>query len=242
MSQPLLEVRNVTRRFAGLLANSNVSLTVEKGELVGLIGPNGAGKSTLFNLIAGALEPSEGSIFFDGADITRLPAPKRCAMGIARTFQVVRSFDSMTVLENVVVGAFVHTGSPAAARRKAQEALEFTGLSGRIDALASALTPPEKRRLELARALATDPKLLLLDEVMTGLTPAEAQQGIALVRRIRDRGVTVLMVEHVMEIVMPLVDRAVVLHLGQHLADGKPAELVRNDKVIAAYLGERRRA
>ncbi len=242
MSQPLLEVRNVSRRFAGLLANSDVSLTVERGELVGLIGPNGAGKSTLFNLIAGALEPSEGSIIFDGVDITRLPAPKRCAMGIARTFQVVRSFDTMTVLENVVVGAFVHTGSPAAARHKAQEALEFTGLTGRTDALASALTPPEKRRLELARALATDPKLLLLDEVMTGLTPAEAQQGIALVRRIRERGVTVLMVEHVMEIVMPLVDRAVVLHLGRHLAEGKPAELVRNDKVIAAYLGERRRA
>jgi len=242
MSGPLLDVQDVSRQFGGLLANSHISISVNKGELVGLIGPNGAGKSTLFNLIAGALEPTEGRIIFDGQDITNLPAPLRCRLGIARTFQVVRSFDTMTVLENVVVGGFVHTASPSVARRKAEEALDFTGLAGRADALASELTPPEKRRLELARALATDPKLLLLDEVMTGLTPSEAQQGVALVRRIRERGVTILMVEHVMEIVMPLVDRAVVLHLGEHLAEGAPAEIVRNDKVIAAYLGERRRA
>ena len=242
MNRPLLEVRDVSRRFGGLLANSHISISVYPGELIGLIGPNGAGKSTLFNLIAGALEPTEGRIFFNGQDITRLPAPKRCAIGIARTFQVVRSFDTMTVIENVVVGAFVHTASSATARRKAEDALEFAGLSSRSAVLASQLTPPEKRRLELARALATDPKLLLLDEVMTGLTPSEAQQGVALVRRIRDRGVTIVMVEHVMEVVMPLVDRAIVLHLGEHLAEGKPAEIVRNDKVIAAYLGERRRA
>ena len=239
---PLLEVRNVSRRFGGLLANANVSIAVNAGELVGLIGPNGAGKSTLFNLIAGALEPTEGQIWFDGRDITKIPAPQRCALGIARTFQVVRSFDTMTVLENVIVGGFVHTASPSVARRKAEEALEFTGLAARSDALANQLTPPEKRRLELARALATEPKLLMLDEVMTGLTPSEAQQGVALIRRIRERGVTVLMVEHVMEIVMPLVDRAIVLHLGELLAEGNPAEIVRNDKVVAAYLGERRRA
>ena len=242
MSGPLLEVRDVSRRFGGLLANAHISISVNAGELVGLIGPNGAGKSTLFNLIAGALKPSEGTIIFNGEDITNLSAPARCARGIARTFQVVRSFDTMTVLENVIVGAFVHTASPSAARRKANEALDFTGLTNRANDLASELTPPEKRRLELARSLATDPKLLLLDEVMTGLTPSEAQLGVALVRRIRERGVTILMVEHVMEIVMPLVDRAIVLHLGEHLAEGKPAELVRNDKVISAYLGERRRA
>ena len=242
MSQPLLEVRAVSRRFGGLLANSNISISVGRGEMIGLIGPNGAGKSTLFNLIAGALEPTEGSIHFEGQDITRLPAPVRCARGIARTFQVVRSFDSMTVLENVVVGGFVRTANPAAARAKAEEALRFAGLEARANALANQLTPPEKRRLELARALATEPKLLLLDEVMTGLTPSEAQQGVALVRRIRERGVTILMVEHVMEVVMPLVDRAIVLHLGEFLAEGKPADIVRDDRVIAAYLGERRRA
>jgi branched-chain amino acid transport system ATP-binding protein len=242
MSAPLLEVRNVTRRFGGLTAVSGVSVSVNPGELVGLIGPNGAGKSTLFNLIAGAMPPSEGAIVFQGEDVTRLPATARCARGVARTFQVVRSFDSMSVIDNIIVGALVRHPGAAAARNKAYEVLHFAGLDARAGALASDLTPPEKRRLEVARALATEPKLLLLDEVMTGLTPAEAQRGVELVRRVRDTGVTILMVEHVMEIVMPLVDRAVVLDLGKVLSEGKPAEVAADPKVISAYLGERRRA
>jgi branched-chain amino acid transport system ATP-binding protein len=238
----LLQTRGVWQRFGGLVANSDISISVERGEIVGLIGPNGAGKSTLFNLIAGVLPPTQGSILFDGEDVTRLSAAERCQRGIARTFQVVKSFETMTVIDNVIVGALVRRPAAADARRKASEVLEFTGLAGRAGALASELTPPEKRRLEVARALATEPKLLLLDEVMTGLTPSEAQRGVELVRRVRDTGVTILMVEHVMEIVMPLVDRAIVLDLGRVLSQGKPAEVAADPKVVAAYLGERRRA
>ena len=241
-AEPLLSVRHVTRRFGGLTANSDVTIDVPQGEILGLIGPNGAGKSTLFNIIAGAFPPSEGSILMRGKDITAMAAPERCASGIARTFQVVKSFESMSVIENVMIGAFVRTPSAALARQKAADVLEFVELDGRANALAGELTPPEKRRLEMARALATEPKLLLLDEVMTGLTPTEARKGVALIRRVRDTGVTILMVEHVMEIVMPLVDRAVVLHLGKVLAEGLPKDVVRDEAVINAYLGDRHRA
>ena len=238
----LLRVENVTRRFGGLVANSDINMHVERGEILGLIGPNGAGKSTLFNIIAGAFPPSEGRIVFDGHDITRLSAPKRCRLGIARTFQVPKSFDTMTVIENVIVGGFVRHPGGAAARRAALEVLDFAGLSARALSPASELTPPEKRRLEVARALATEPKLLLLDEVFAGLTPSEARLGSDLVKRVRDKGVTVVMVEHVMEVVMPLVDRAVVLDLGRVLCEGTPAQVVADRRVITAYLGERHRA
>ncbi len=238
----LLETIGVCQRFGGLDANRDVSISVEPGEIVGLIGPNGAGKSTLFNLIAGVTPPSEGTIRFAGEDVTPLPATARCKRGIARTFQVVKSFESMSVIDNVIVGSLVRTASIAQARDKALEVLEFTGLLHRAHAPASELIPSEKRRLEFARALATSPKLLLLDEVLTGLTPSEAQHGVELVRRSRDRGITILMVEHVMEIVMPLVDRAIVLDLGRVLAEGKPSDIVRDERVIGAYLGERRRA
>jgi branched-chain amino acid transport system ATP-binding protein len=235
----LLETRGVTQRFSGLVANSDVSIAVGRGEIVGLIGPNGAGKSTMFNLIAGVMRPTEGSIWFDGADVTRMPAAERCHRGIGRTFQVVKSFETMSVIDNVIVGALVRTTTMREARRKAHDVLEFAGLAARADVLAADLIPSEKRRLEVARALATDPKLLLLDEVLTGLTPTEAQTGVELVRRVRDTGVTVLMVEHVMEIVMPLVDRAIVLDLGKVLVEGSPKDVVRNPKVISAYLGDR---
>jgi len=235
----LLETRSITQRFSGLTANSDVSISVGRGEIVGLIGPNGAGKSTLFNLIAGAFKPTEGTIIFDGEDVTALPAAERCQRGIGRTFQVVKSFESMTVIENVIVGALVRTTNMREARRKAHEVLEFCGLGARVDVPASDLVPSEKRRLEVARALATEPKLLLLDEVLTGLTPVESQKGVELVRRVRDTGITVLMVEHVMEIVMPLVDRAIVLDLGKVLIEGSPKDVVRDPKVITAYLGDR---
>ncbi|CAL76362.1 ABC transporter ATP-binding protein [Bradyrhizobium sp. ORS 278] len=234
-----METRNITQRFSGLTANSDVSISVGRGEIVGLIGPNGAGKSTLFNLIAGAFKPTEGQILFDGEDVTALPAAERCQRGIGRTFQVVKSFESMTVIENVIVGSLVRTTNMRDARRKAHEVLAFCGLDARADVLASDLVPSEKRRLEVARALATEPKLLLLDEVLTGLTPVESQKGVELVRRVRDTGITVLMVEHVMEIVMPLVDRAIVLDLGKVLIEGSPKDVVRDPKVISAYLGDR---
>ena len=235
----MLEVSALSVAYGGLRALTDVTLSVAEGRFVTVVGPNGAGKSTLFNLIAGVLPPTQGSILFDGDDVTTLPAAERCQRGIARTFQVVKSFETMTVIDNVIVGALVRTTVMREARRKAHEVLEFAGLAARADVLASELIPSEKRRLEVARALATEPKLLLLDEVLTGLTPIEAQTGVELVRRVRATGVTVLMVEHVMEIVMPLVDRAIVLDLGKVLVEGKPTEIVRDPKVISAYLGDR---
>jgi branched-chain amino acid transport system ATP-binding protein len=242
MTGPLLQTIKLSQRFGGVLASKDVSIAIAPGEIVGLIGPNGAGKSTLFNLIAGVMPPSEGTIRFNGEDVTALPAATRCKRGIARTFQVVRSFESMSVIDNVIVGSLVRTSSVSKARDNAFEVLEFTGLKHWAQALAGELIPSQKRRLEFARALATGPKLLLLDEVLTGLTPSEAQYGVDLVRRSRDRGITILMVEHVMEIVMPLVDRAIVLDLGSVLVEGRPADIVSDERVITAYLGERHRA
>jgi branched-chain amino acid transport system ATP-binding protein len=241
-SLPLVVCKGVTRRFGGLIANDSIDMEVRRGEILGLIGPNGAGKSTLFNLIAGAFPVSSGEILFDGQDIGALPAAVRCRLGIARTYQVPRSFDSMSVIENVTVGAFVRYPRMLKALAKAYDVLDYVGLADRANASAGELTPPEKRRLEVARALATEPKLLLLDEVLTGLTPSEARAGVDLIRKVRETGVTIVMVEHVMEVVMPLVDRAVVLNLGKVLAEGRPTDVVRDENVIAAYLGDRHRA
>jgi branched-chain amino acid transport system ATP-binding protein len=242
MTAPLLELRNVTQRFGGLVAVNDVSVTIGRGEIVGLIGPNGAGKSTLFNMIAGAALPAGGSILFEGEDITTLPATARCARGIARTFQVVKSFETMSVIDNVIVGSLVRTSSVRKARSKALEVLDATGLRGREAVAANELVPSEKRRLEVARALATEPKMLLLDEVLTGLTRTEALQGVELIRSIHASGVTILMVEHVLEVVMPLVERVVMLDLGGVIADGPPRDVVKQERVITAYLGERHRA
>ena len=235
----LLQLRGVTKTFGGVAANVDISFDVAEGEILGLIGPNGAGKTSLFNSISGEVTPDQGTIDLAGRRISGT-GPLACAQaGIARTFQVVRSFDSMTVLENVMVGAFARTAKPREAMRAAQDVLAFAGLDGRADAPAHQLTPPEKRRLEIARALATRPRVLLLDEMLTGLTPTEAAGGVALIRAVRDQGVTIVMVEHVMEVVLPLVDRAVVLNLGRVLMQGSPAEVVRHPDVIRAYLGDK---
>ncbi len=235
----LLEVANVSKSFGGVAANVDISFDVQPGEILGLIGPNGAGKTSLFNSISGEVTPDRGEIRLDGRRISGL-GPVACArLGIARTFQVVRSFDSMTVLENVMVGAFSRTARAQDAMAQALDVLGFAGLTARADTLAHQLTPPEKRRLEVARALATRPRLLLLDEMLTGLTPTEAASGVQLIRDVRDRGITVIMVEHVMEVLLPLVDRAVVLNLGRVLMQGSPQQVVRDPDVIRAYLGDK---
>ncbi len=237
--EPILQIRNVSKSFGGVAANVDISFDVMPGEILGLIGPNGAGKSSLFNSICGAVVPDRGEVLLEGERVSGR-SPVACARaGIARTFQVVRSFDSMTVLENVMIGGFLRHPGSRAAMRLAMEVLEFCGLAGKSDAAAHNLTPPEKRRLEVARALATEPRILLLDEVLTGLTPTEARAGVQLIRDVRDRGVTIVMVEHVMEVLLPLIDRAVVLHLGRKLTEGLPAEIVRNPEVIRAYLGDK---
>jgi branched-chain amino acid transport system ATP-binding protein len=236
---PLLEVSHVSKSFGGVSANVDISFAAEPGEILGLLGPNGAGKTSLFNSVSGEVTPDQGEIRLAGSRISGL-GPVACAeRGIARTFQVVRSFDSMTVLENVMVGAFSRHGRMRDAMTAAMDTIAFCGLAARADRPAHGLSPAEKRRLEVARALATDPKLLLLDEMLTGLTPTEAQSGVQLVRDVQRRGVTIIMVEHVMEIVLPLISRAVVLDLGRVLTIGTPEEIVRNPDVIRAYLGER---
>ncbi len=235
----LLEIRDVWKRFGGVQANADISFDVRRGEILGLIGPNGAGKTSLFNAISGEVAPDRGEIRLDGRRISGLGPVAAARAGIARTFQVVRSFDSMTVLENVMVGAFTRAASPRDAMRRAEAVIGLAGLDARVDTPAIALNPPEKRRLEVARALATEPRILLLDEMLTGLTPAEAQSGVKLIRDVRDTGVTIVMVEHVMEVLLPLIDRAVVLNLGRVLTTGLPGEVVRDPEVIRAYLGDR---
>ena len=240
---PLLSVEAVTKRFGGLLANREISLVIEPGEIVGLIGPNGAGKTTLFNCITGYMHPDEGRIAFDGADITQRRPERICGLGVARTWQVVRAFGRMTALDNVICGALERTNRVAEARARAADLLDFTELGARKHVAAANLTLADKKRLEIARALATRPRLLLLDEAMSGLTPRETAAAVQLVRRIHEElGVTICVVEHVMEVVMPLSHRVVVLDYGVKIADGRPHDVVRDELVISAYLGARRAA
>jgi branched-chain amino acid transport system ATP-binding protein len=238
VSAPLLEVEGLTKRFGGLTANEDVGFTLREGEIMGLIGPNGAGKTTVFNSLAGYFPPTSGTIRLDGTLVGGLPPEAIAARGVARTFQIVRIFRSMTVLENVMVGAMLRHRAVPRARALAQEALSFTGLARRAQDPAGQLTVAEQKRLELTRALATEPRLLLLDEVMAGLTAPEVQEAVALVKRIQARGIACVVVEHVMEGIMPIADKMVVLELGRKIAEGPPAAIASDPVVIRAYLGE----
>jgi branched-chain amino acid transport system ATP-binding protein len=238
VSAPLLEVEGLTKRFGGLTANEDVSFTLREGEIMGLIGPNGAGKTTVFNSLAGFFPPTSGTIRLDGAQVGGLPPEAIAARGVARTFQIVRIFRSMTVLENVMVGAMLHHRTVPAAAALALESLRFTGLDRRAHDPAGQLTVAEQKRLELTRALATEPRLLLLDEVMAGLTASEVQEAVELVKRIQKRGIACVVVEHVMEGIMPIADKMLVLELGRKIAEGPPAAIATDPVVIRAYLGE----
>ena len=242
---PILEGKGVTKYFGGLAAVSNVDFNVEQGEALGLIGPNGAGKTTLFNLISAALVPKPGTIRFKGENITGLKPYKICRMGMARTFQTVKIFPDMPVLNNVVLGSFFGTStkmSSADAAREASELLEFVGLSAVKATPAKDLTLANQKRLEVARALATNPELLLLDEMMAGLNPAELAQAMELVARIRDKGITIIMIEHVMKAIMNVCERIIVLHHGEKIAEGTPQEIATSKTVIKVYLGDKTHA
>jgi branched-chain amino acid transport system ATP-binding protein len=232
-----LVIRNISKRFGGLRAVQDLSFTVKEGETLALIGPNGAGKTTSFNLVTGFYRPDTGSVLAFGREIVGLRPHDVCAHGLARTFQVAKPFGAMTVLANVMTGAFLHDKKTEGARTRAREAIEFVGLTAKEHTPARDLTTIDQRRLEMARALATDPRILLLDEVMAGLNPAEIDQAVALVGKLSKRGLTIVIVEHVMRAIMAVARHIVVLDHGQKIAEGPPDEVIENPDVIRAYLG-----
>ena len=233
----MLAVESLSKRFGGLLAVSQASLTVPQGAIIGLIGPNGAGKTTLFSMISGFVPPTDGRVRFEGTDITGEEPHKRAQRGIGRTFQIVQPFAGLTVCENIAVGAYLRHPRRADAIAKARDVAARVGLGGDLDKPASGLTVAGRKRLELARALATEPKLLLLDEVLAGLNPSEIRDIIPVIRGIRDDGVTILMIEHVMQAVMNLCEHVYVLAQGRMIAEGAPAKVCADAQVIEAYLG-----
>jgi len=233
----LLSAENVSKTFGSLRAVAGADLTIDQGEIIGLIGPNGAGKSTFFNCVAGDTLPTTGRITFDGADVTRASPEEHARRGIGRTFQVPATFEDMTILDNVMVGAFLRHPHRNDARAHALSVLELVGLKDRQDLRARSLGTPGRKRLEIARVLATGPRLMLLDEALAGLTPAELHQAIALVKKIHETGVTLVIVEHIMEVIMTLTRRVIVFHQGHVIAKGTPADVVKDEAVIEAYLG-----
>jgi branched-chain amino acid transport system ATP-binding protein len=235
----LLEVQGIGKSFGGLQAVKDLSFTLESGEILGIIGPNGAGKTTAFNMIAGFFPPDTGSIRFKGEDITGWRPWDISHRKIARTFQLSKPFGDLSVMENVMVGGFHHQGGRVAARRKSEEMLDFVGMGSLAAVEANNLTATDRKRLELARCLATEPELLLLDEVVAGATPTEAGAMMELIRKVRAGGVTIIMVEHVMRVIMGLSDRVLVLHHGETIAVGPPQAVSKDPTVLKAYLGER---
>jgi branched-chain amino acid transport system ATP-binding protein len=238
---PVLEVEKATKYFGGLAAVTNVSFQVNEGEILGLIGPNGAGKTTLFNLLSGAFTPKPGKIIFQGRNITGLNPYKICRMGMARTFQSVKIFPNLTILDNIMLGSYYgiqHGASTSEALKEAHDLLEFVGLSDLKAVYGKDLTLVNQKRLEVARALATRPDLLLLDELMAGLNATEVSEAMELVKRIQKRKITIIMIEHVMRAIMNICDRIIVLHHGVKIAEGNPQEIANSHTVIEVYLGE----
>ncbi len=234
----MLEIQNMTMDFGGLRAIDDLSISIEPGQILGLIGPNGAGKSTAFNCVAGVYKPTSGRILFDGEDITTAKPWDLCKQGMARTFQIVKPFASKSVLFNVMIGAFSKTDHAGRAEEMALETLEFLGMADKKDMPAGALTISDRKRLEIARALATQPKLLLLDEVMAGLRPTEVDDIIAIFKRVRDNGVTIFVIEHIMRAIMTLSDEIVVIQFGKKICQGDPEYVACDENVIKAYLGD----
>jgi branched-chain amino acid transport system ATP-binding protein len=237
----LLEATDIVKAFGAFRAVDGARLQVEEGEIIGLIGPNGAGKSTFFNCLSGDMQPTAGTIRFLDQDVTRATPEAHARLGMARTFQVPVTFEDMTVAENVMVGAFLRHPGRSDARRIANDVLAFTGLDRLAASPARSLGTPGRKRLEIARALATQPRLLLLDEALAGLNPAEVRTAIELVRRIKDSGITIVIVEHIMEVILSLTERAIVFHQGKVIAAGAPRAVVDDPAVVAAYLGHHMR-
>jgi branched-chain amino acid transport system ATP-binding protein len=237
MAEALLAAEGLTKRFGGVYANRDVSFSVGRGEIIGLIGPNGAGKTTLFNLVTGFIRPDAGTVRFAGADVTGMRPDRLCHLGVARTFQILKPFPRLTVEENVMIGALTRGGGLARAREAARRCLALVGLGHKGDALARGLSTGQRKRLEMARALATGPQLLLLDEITGGVDQPSIPGLIELVGRLRQEGVTLLVIEHNMRVIMGLADRVMFLHLGEKLAEGTPQAIAAHPEVVGLYLG-----